>query len=303
VPVTEVVFPLTPRRRLIGLSFGGMRSARRGTGSDVAGSRPYRPGDDMDTIDWAASARLSAARATDEFIVRERFAEEAPRVVIVCDRRPEMKLYPSWLPWLSKPAAVEIASLMIADSTIAARGYSGYLDFADGDEVYWRPPRSQHDDWRAEPTRPFGAPQDTISRSFTHLFELRPSLLPGTFVFVISDFVVEPDEELWLRAVERRWDVVPVVLQDPTWERTFPDVSGTMLPVVEPQSGKTTFMRLSRREALARRRANEERWTRLQQTFAMLDLDPVAISTSNPVDILETFTLWAEQRMYWRGRW
>jgi hypothetical protein len=62
-------------------------------------------------------------------------------------------------------------------------------------------------------------------------------------------------------------------------------------------------MRLSRREALARRRANEERWTRLQQTFAMLDLDPVAISTSNPVDILETFTLWAEQRMYWRGRW
>jgi uncharacterized protein (DUF58 family) len=303
VPVTEVVFPLTPRRRLIGLSFGGMRSARRGTGSDVAGSRPYRPGDDMDTIDWAASARLSAARATDEFIVRKRFAEEAPRVVIVCDRRPEMKLYPSWLPWLSKPAAVEIASLMIADSTIAARGYSGYLDFADGDEVYWRPPRSQHDDWRAEPTRPFGAPQDTISRSFTHLFELRPSLLPGTFVFVISDFVVEPDEELWLRAVERRWDVVPVVLQDPTWERTFPDVSGTMLPVVEPQSGKTTFMRLSRREALARRRANEERWTRLQQTFAMLDLDPVAISTSNPVDILETFTLWAEQRMYWRGRW
>jgi uncharacterized protein (DUF58 family) len=56
MPVTEVVFPLTPRRRLIGLSFGGMRSARRGTGSDVAGSRPYRPGDDIDNIDWAASA-------------------------------------------------------------------------------------------------------------------------------------------------------------------------------------------------------------------------------------------------------
>ena len=226
MPVTEVVFPLTPRRRLIGLSFGGMRSARRGAGSDVAGSRPYRPGDNIDTIDWAASARLSAARATDEFVVRERFAEEAPRVVIVCDRRPEMKLFPPWLPWLSKPEAARIAALMIADSTIAARGYSGYVDFAEGDDVYWRPPRSQHDDWRTEPPRPFGAPQDTVSRSFVHLFELRPSLLPGTFVFVISDFVVEPDEELWLRAVERRWDVVPVVLQDPTWERTFPDVSG-----------------------------------------------------------------------------
>ena len=263
MPFTDVVFPLTPRRRLIGLSFGGMRSSRRGTGSDVAGSRHYRPGDDIDTIDWAASARLSAARGTDEFIVRERFAEEAPRVVILCDRRPEMQLFPSWLPWLSKPEAARIAALMIADSTIAARGYSGYLDYADGDEVYWRPPRSQHDDWRTEPPRPFGAPQDTVSRSFVHLFELRPSLLPGTFVFVISDFVVEPDEELWLRAVERRWDVVPVVLQDPTWERSFPDVSGTMLPVVEPQSGKTTFLRLTRREALHRRRANEERWERM----------------------------------------
>ena len=41
-------------------------------------------------MDWAASARLSAARGTDEFIVRERFADEAPRVVVLVDRRPSM---------------------------------------------------------------------------------------------------------------------------------------------------------------------------------------------------------------------
>ena len=64
-------------------------------GHDVAGSRPYRPGDDMDSIDWAASARLSTARGSDEFIVRERFAEEAPKVVIVCDRRPQMACFAS----------------------------------------------------------------------------------------------------------------------------------------------------------------------------------------------------------------
>src|SRR5881397_1422303 len=113
-----------------------MRSARRGAGSDVAGSRVYRPGDDIDTIDWAASARLSSARGTDEFIVREHFAEEAPRVVIVADRRPEMALFPSWLPWLSKTDAARIAALLIADSAVAARGYSGYLDFAEGGETY-----------------------------------------------------------------------------------------------------------------------------------------------------------------------
>jgi uncharacterized protein (DUF58 family) len=301
MPVADSVFPLTPRRRLIGLSFGGMRSARRGTGSDVAGSRLYQPGDDMKSIDWAASARLSSARASDEFIVREHFAEEAPRVVIVADRRPEMSLYPAWLPWLSKGDAVRTAAILIADSTVAARGLSGYLDFAEG-QMFWRPPRSQHEDWRLERRRPFGAPQDTISRSFAHLLELRPSLPVGSFVFVLSDYLDSPDESLWLRALERRWDIVPVVVQDPTWEVSFPDVSGTMLPVILPQSGRLTFIRLSQAEAAARKRENEERHQRLLQAFALLDLDPILLTTANPGAILDAFTSWAEQRSYLRLR-
>jgi uncharacterized protein (DUF58 family) len=294
-------FQLTPRRRLIGLSFGGMRSARRGTGSDIAGSRPYRPGDDVDTIDWASSARLSSARGTEELIVRERFAEEAPRVVVVADRRPAMSLFPDWLPWLSKPAATRIAALMIADSTVAARGFSGYLDFAEG-EVYWRPPRSQHEEWRLQPQRPFGAPEDSVTRSLEHLLELRPSLLPGSFVFVLSDFLLPLDEEMWLRSVERRWDVIPVVLQDAVWERSFPDVSGTMLPVVDPETGRMSYLRLGRAEALERRRANEARWEQLLRTFSTLDLDPVVVPSADPADVLVSFVTWSEQRMFWRGR-
>jgi hypothetical protein len=193
---------------------------------------------------------------------------------------------------------------MIADSTVAARGLSGYLDFAEGgDEPYWRPPRSQHGDWRTEPRRPFRAPQNTVALSMRHLLDLRPPLLPGTFVFVLSDFVVQPDLELWLRAVERKWDLVPVVLQDPTWERSFPDVSGIGLPVIEPQTGRTTFLRLTRREAVAQRRQNEERWELLKGFFAGLDLDPVLLTTSDPLEILDAFTGWSEQRLYWRGRW
>jgi len=64
--VTAAVFPLIPRRRVIGLAFGGVRSVRRGIGSDVASTREYRPGDDVGWMDWAASAKLSAARGDDE---------------------------------------------------------------------------------------------------------------------------------------------------------------------------------------------------------------------------------------------
>jgi len=97
-----VTFALVARRRLIGPPFGTMASARRGHGSDVAGSRPYRAGDDMHAIDWGASALLSSARGTDEFVVRETYAEEAPRVVVVRDYRPSMAFYAPPLPWLQE---------------------------------------------------------------------------------------------------------------------------------------------------------------------------------------------------------
>jgi uncharacterized protein (DUF58 family) len=297
---TGLTFPLEPRRRLIGLSFGGMRSVRRGTGSDVAGSRPYHPGDDMDAIDWNASARLSAARDADDFIVRERFTDEAPRAVAVCDRRPEMSLFPLWLPWLSKPEAVRTATLMIADSTVAVRGLSGYLDLAEG-EVFWRPPRSQHEEWRLEERRPFRAPEDNLARAFQHLFTLRPALPTGSFLFVVSDFVVMPPEDVWLQALERRWDVVPVVVQDPVWEQSFPDISGTSVPVIDPGTGHLSYLRMGRREVAERRELNEARWRRVLDTFLFLDIEPVILSSERPDEILDAFVWWSEKRLHWRA--
>src|SRR3954471_16381448 len=111
-------FPLVPRWRLTGLPFGEQPSVRRGPGSDVAGSRPYVPGDPVSSIDWYATARLSAARAREEFVVRERYEHEAPRVVVVCDRRPSMALYDESLPWLSKPPAVAAVVDSIVVSTL-----------------------------------------------------------------------------------------------------------------------------------------------------------------------------------------
>src|SRR5438105_6393296 len=157
----DAVFTLVPRRRLIGLSYGAMQSSRRGVGTDILGSRPYHPGDDVRAINWAASARWSTARNADEFIVREQYADEAPRVVIVCDYRPAMSLYAPPLPWLSKPSAMRHAAELIVDSTLAVRGFLGYLDLAEG-EPLWRAPRTQ----RALPElaldRPFTAPSDFV---------------------------------------------------------------------------------------------------------------------------------------------
>jgi Protein of unknown function DUF58 len=308
---TDLTFPLVPRRRLIGLAFGSVHSARRGTGSDVASSRPYQPGDDVDAIDWAASAKLSAAHGTDEFIVRERYADEAPRVVILCDRRPAMELYPQELPWLNKPTAMLEAGSMIADSTEKARGLIGYLDFAsggNGDGPFWRPPHGQHDFWDVKESHltfpRFLAPEDNLERAFAFLVPLRRSLPAGTFVFVLSDFLNRPSPESWSTILELPWEVVPVIIQDPIWERSFPDVSSVVVPLAEPGGGRPRLVRLSRREAHERRAANEERTRETIAELEGLGLEPIVITSADRNDIFTRFLEWFELRQVWtRERW
>jgi hypothetical protein len=299
----ELTFPLVPRRRLIGLAFGAVRSARRGPGSDVVSSRPYRPGDDVDAIDWNASARLSSARGVDEFIVRERFAEEAPRVVVFCDRRPEMALYPPGLPWLSKPAAMLEAGRLIADSTAKARGLVGYLDFAEGDsEPFWRPPHSQQDFWRVKESHlvhpTYRAQPDNLTRGFAHLASVRRALPPGSFVFVLSDFINAPSPETWSALLELPWEVVPVVIQDPTWEQSFPPVSSVVVPLADPRTGRLQAVRLSRGEAERRRVENEERLEKLIDGLRGFGLEPLLLATTDRDEIYSRFLSWAEVRRH-----
>jgi len=294
-------FPLIPRRRVLGLPFGALHSVRRGLGSDVAGSRPYQPGDDVDRIDWHASARLSLARGADEFIVREHFAEEAPRVVCLCDRRPSMALFPDGWPWLQKPKAIEHAVQLIADSAIAARGLLGYYDEADGSRS-WHPPRGQHVLAEVDRDRPFTAAEDTLARGLAHLAEQRRDLPGGTFLFIVSDFLVLPRRDEWLHALERRFEIVPVVLQDPIWEQSFPDVSGLAVPFVDGESGQVRVAALSADEAAERRSENEGRFRELIRMFHGLDMDPVVVSSHEHRDVVFAFLRWADDRLLTRGR-
>jgi uncharacterized protein (DUF58 family) len=293
-------FPLIPRRRVLGLAFGGVRSARRGVGSDVASTREYRPGDDVGWMDWAASARLSAARGSDEFIVKERFADEAPRVVVLADRRPSMSIRSSALRPLDKPQAMLTALDLIAQSAMAARSLTGYLDYAEG-EAFWRPPRTEHRAEQGTFDRTFRAPDDTVSQGLEFLAEHRRDLPTQAFVFILSDFVVPPDLEVWQRALEHRWELVPVIVQDPLWERTFPDVSGITVPYAAPPSGVVAPIYLRRKEAAALRREHEERWEQLIRDFRSLGLESVALHTHELGGVLDAFLRWADLRMMWRG--
>jgi hypothetical protein len=295
------VFPLIPRRRVIGLAFGGIRSVRRGTGSDIAGSRRYVPGDDLAWIDWAASARLSAARDTDEFIVHELFADEAPRVIMLADRRPSMAIPASPLRRLDKPEALRESLRLISESARVARSLRGYLDHADG-ETYWHAPRSErYAPQLAFEERPFRAPADTVSRGLEHLLQHRRDLPTQTFVFVLSDFLVPLEEDPWIRALEHQWELVPVIVQDPVWEASFPDVGGVTVPYADPGSRAVVPVYLTRAEAARLRADHEQRSAGLFRVFRSLGAEPVVVDAHDPGSILGAFLRWADLRVMVRG--
>jgi uncharacterized protein (DUF58 family) len=267
----------------------------------VASSRPYEPGDDVDRIDWSASAKLSLARGTEEFVVREHYAEEAPRVVVLADRRPSMSIFSEDWPWLSKPVALREATRLIGDSAVAARGLLGYFDETNGG-TRWLPPRSSHLHELRDDDVAFTAPTDTLERGLSHLVEQRRDLPAGSFVFVVSDFLAPPSRASWLRALERRWEIVPVVVQDPVWEQSFPDVSGIVVTFRYAGTNERALVGLSAHEADERRRTNEERLRDLVGTFRSLAMDPVLVSSHLAREVLLSFLTWADQRLLVRGR-
>jgi uncharacterized protein (DUF58 family) len=307
MPVRErQTFPLVPhRRRLVGLPFGELPSRHRGPGGDVIGTRPYETGDPVSTIDWFATARLSAVSGRDEFVVRDRSADEAPRVALLCDRRPAMAIFPASLPWLQKPRALAEATAAIIESAAAARSDVASLDLAGAAGPYWLPPGRGASAWRAlerqaGPTA-FDAPEDNLEQALAFLAGLRSDLPAGSFVFVLSDFLVSPPAAVWMGALARGWDIVPIVIQDPVWEQSFPPVGGVALPIEDPVSGRIRLVRFSARQAALRRERNEQQLRRLLAEFASFGLEAVLLGTSEPDEIDRAFIAWAESRR--RSRW
>jgi uncharacterized protein (DUF58 family) len=299
-PAGDLVFPLIASRRSRSLEIAGRTSRRRGSGEEIAGSRPYRRGDPIRQVDWAASARLSTAHGRDEFVVRDHYAEDAVRVVVVVDRAPSMSLYPETLPWLHKPVAVHEAIGMIVASAVAAAGLIGFADVGAKEARLDRPRRDPGARRAAEGhlrTVVADGPADSLERALGLLLRHGAHAVPpGTFVFVLSDFLPMPEHATLRAAVAAGWDVIPVVLQDPRWERSFPDVSGVTVPLADPVGRTLALVRLSRSEARERRHANELRAAALESALASLGLDAVTLTSEDRYAIHTAFLGWAERR-------
>jgi uncharacterized protein (DUF58 family) len=286
------VFPFPARRRITGALLGETNSVRRGESADIVGSRSYVPGDDPRAIDWAGSARLTAARGFDQFLVREFYAEQTPVAVIVCDRSPSMSAAPApGTPFLSKPETLARVAALVADSALAARSHFAFFEFR-GDMPFFSPPgvrgaRELLEQWTHAPGEGGDRSADELLRA---LVTERARLPAGTLVFVLSDFVPTPSETVWPHVLDAGWEVVPVVIQDPAWEQSFPlEAAGLVLEQVDGP------VRISTGDAARLKREHERRVGEIAAWSARHGFSAVVPRSYQPRQLVDAFTVWASE--------
>ena len=148
----------------------------------------------------------------------------------------------------------------------------------------------------------FDASEHSLRLAVESLLRQSSAVPAGSFAFVVSDFLVRIPGSIWLRLRALGWDVVPVIVQDPLWEQSFPSVAGVVLPIADPATGRTQDLWIGAREARGRAEANERRLDSTLQRFRRLGFDPVLIGTSNSFEIARRFELWAERRRLLRTK-
>ena len=85
-------------------------------------------------------------------------------------------------------------------------------------------------------------------------------------------------------------------------EQSFPDVGGTLLPIADPATGRTTRILLTARDANMLRKEHGARLASLIRLFQSLDFDPVLLGTSKEHEIDLAFLSWAHRRRFQRRR-
>ena len=289
-------FPLSPRRRVFGHLFGDAKGVRRGKGLEPIGAR-QTDDPDLRHIDWNKMARMDPEDADP--VVREQIRTESIGVVIIVDRTVTMAdpIGENTLGLLEKHTAAMAAGMQIVNSAVKKRGAVGYRDFAHGG--LYRKVANGKTDFRKVigkylPHEHFQALPGQLA---AHLADFRS--LRGAFVFVLSDFLDETllSADIWEHIVQSGYDPIPVLIQDPVWERTFPlNAAGLILPFRNPITGAEEERRYSRREAAEQRAENESRLARIRDTFTNTGLDWIEISTTDPYEINVACKAWATGR-------
>jgi uncharacterized protein (DUF58 family) len=262
---------LRVRRRIAGLMPGDVRSLLLGAGTELAQIRPYRPGDDVRTIDWKVTAR------TGEPHVRVHVAERALTTWLVLDRSASMAFGTQDR---TKAEVAEGVVLALSWAATSGADRAGVIAF-DSDARVAVPPTGD----RRSILRALGSVEERSAGSATRAAPVGAGLelaarvcrRPGAIV-VVSDLRGPLDWRPSLARLALRHHVLVVEVVDEREQRL---VDASELVLADPETGRQ--LRVDTSEAGLRARfeaaAAAER-EEVRRAVASAGAEHVALSTS-----------------------
>jgi uncharacterized protein (DUF58 family) len=277
---------LKARRAVEDMLGGEYHSVFKGTGIAFEEVRPYQPGDDVRSIDWNVTARMS-----QPFV--KRYIEERERtVVLAVDASGSLGFGTGLLP--KREVAAELAAVL-AFSAISNNDRVGLVQFTDRIEHYLPPRKGPRHVLRLIRDVLFFQPEGRRTCLRAGLDHLARVIRRRAIVFLFSDFL-DSDHEKPLRRTARRHELIAVRLSDPR-ERDLP--AAGLVELEDAETGSRLIVD-TRGEALraAYRAAADERDAAVGRLMRSAGVDVIEASTDGKhLDELVRFFRRRQRRM------
>ncbi len=258
---------------------GDFHSVFKGLGMEFAEVRPYQPGDDVRSIDWNVTARMSAP------YIKKYVEERDLTIFLVVDVSGSLSFGSRTI--LKRELAAEIAALL-AFAALRNQDRVGCALVSDRMELFLEPRRRRTQVLRMVREildRPAAGGTD-LERGLDAVLS---TLKRRSVLFVISDFLGSPCTRA-LKAAASRHDLIVVEIVDPR-DQEVPAVGPVVLR--DAETGETAFFSGQRN---ARRHAEQRRHERaeLLRLTRKLGVDRLELRTDRPY--LNTLLAFFEQR-------
>jgi uncharacterized protein (DUF58 family) len=197
-------------RRMRSVRFGQSRSPLKGFGYEFESHRRYQVGEDFRRIDWNVSARMQ------EIYLKRHFEEREVSVFLVVDVSRSMHFSTAKH---SKNLRVMQVGATLGFSAVSDSCKFGILAFSDNVETYDPPRKGRGHVWRTLDRLYNLKPAGSGTNWELALRFLRSRLRSTSIVFLLSDFITDPDvtqlaELPDLKVLAQKHDVVPIVFMD-----------------------------------------------------------------------------------------
>jgi uncharacterized protein (DUF58 family) len=265
-------------RRIRSLRSGQSRSPLKGSGYEFEAHRKYQVGEDFRRIDWNVSARMQ------EIYIKRHFEEREVSVFLVADLSRSMRF--------STAEHSKNLRLMQVGATLGFSAASdncnfGFLAFSDKVDAFEPARKGRAHVWRVIERLYYLKPGSSGTNWEHALRFLRSQLRSMSIVFLLSDFIMDPDAIQLaqlpdLKVLAQKHDVVPIVFTDQL-ERTLPRGKG-LLRFRAAEGRGEILLSLSSRQRNAFDSLVEKRKTELRDLFYSLGMECLFL------DVAEAFT-------------